>query len=195
MPRRCCSTLLGAAVILLVVLPDTSAAQRVQQRRQVGTSGHSVHSGHPHHGRVPQSVIFYPPFFTTSTLYTPPTVYYAPPPVYYYPPAQAYAPAPAYMPPPAPVAPPAVSQDVQPIQREVVFSSGRWVLQGDGVAVPYKWVWIPSPPTAPPGAAPASGREPSREIYAWTDKDGVTTYTDRLSKVPPEHRGNARRQP
>jgi hypothetical protein len=192
--------------VLVLALPDASAAQRVQQRRQFGSVQQRQHSGtghpgshrfhHHHRGHVPQSVIFYPPFFTTSTLYTPPPVYYAPPPpVYYYPPPQAYAPAPAYAPPPAPVAPPPASQDVQPIQREVVFSSGRWVLQGDGVAVPYKWVWIPNPPSAPPPGASPSGRESSREIYAWTDRDGVTTYTDRLAKVPPEYRGTARREP
>jgi hypothetical protein len=34
-----------------------------------------------------------------------------------------------------------------------------------------------------------------RTVYAWTDANGVTTWTDRLSKVPPEHRANARREP
>jgi hypothetical protein len=56
-----------------------------------------------------------------------------------------YAPAPAdqtqgYV---APSAPP-----------EVCYVGGCYHLQGDGVAVAYQWVWVPSaaaPPTAPPG--------------------------------------------
>jgi hypothetical protein len=42
---------------------------------------------------------------------------------------------------------------------------------------------------------PSSSLEVARSVYAWTDAKGVTTYTDRLSKVPPEHRANARREP
>ena len=36
------------------------------------------------------------------------------------------------------------------LEREVVFPEGRYVLQGDGIDIPYRWVWIPNPPTAPP---------------------------------------------
>jgi len=82
-----------------------------------------------------------------------------------------------------------------PPQREVVFPTGRYVLRGDGMNVPYTWVWIPNPPTAPPGGAPSSSIAGERTVYAWTDANGVTTWTDRLSKVPPEHRANARREP
>jgi hypothetical protein len=85
---------------------------------------------------------------------------------------------------------------VQPTPREVVFPTGRWVLQGDGVAAPYRWVWIPNPPTAPPAGASgtvAADAPRERPVYAWTDANGVTTYTDRLSRVPPEHRAGARR--
>jgi Domain of unknown function (DUF4124) len=63
------------------------------------------------------------------------------------------------------------------------------------VNVPYTWVWIPNPPSAPPGGAPSSSLAGERTVYAWTDANGVTTWTDRLSKVPPEHRANARREP
>jgi hypothetical protein len=42
-------------------------------------------------------------------------------------------------------------------QTEVVFPEGRYYLQGDGVTVPYRWVWVPNPPTAPP---PADAQEP-----------------------------------
>jgi hypothetical protein len=36
------------------------------------------------------------------------------------------------------------------IEREVVFAEGRYVLLGDGEATPFRWVWVPNPPTAPP---------------------------------------------
>jgi hypothetical protein len=36
------------------------------------------------------------------------------------------------------------------IEREVVFAEGRYVLLGDGQATPFRWVWVPNPPTAPP---------------------------------------------
>ena len=36
------------------------------------------------------------------------------------------------------------------IEREVFFPEGRYVLLGDGDAVPFRWVWVPNPPTAPP---------------------------------------------
>ncbi|PYO47527.1 MAG: hypothetical protein DMD84_23340 [Candidatus Rokuibacteriota bacterium] len=132
--------------------------------------------------------------------YSSPAVYDAPPPVAYaapppvYDPSSAYGPPPAYAAPPPAHAPP-LSQDVQPIERDAVFPTGRYVLRGDGVNVPYTWVWIPNPPTAPPGGAPSSSMAGERTVYAWTDANGVTTWTDRLSKVPPEHRANARREP
>jgi hypothetical protein len=78
-------------------------------------------------------------------------VYVAPPAVYsapVYAAAPAYAPAPAYAgvarasgPPPPP-----------PVQREVVYPHGRYLLYGDGVRMPYQWVWManPSPPPPPP---------------------------------------------
>jgi hypothetical protein len=56
------------------------------------------------------------------------------PPYYAYaapPPTVVYQSAPAYAPP----APPAV-------QREVVYPHGKYVLEGDGVNTPYKWVWF-----------------------------------------------------
>ena len=140
------------------------------------------------------------PIYAPAPVYVAPApVYYAPPPVYYSPPPPSYyGPPPAYAPPPpAPAYAPPVQQDVQPIQREVVFPTGRYVLQGDGVSTPYRWVWIPNPPTAPPPApgTPSGAIEKARPIYAWTDANGVTTWTDRASKVPPEHRANARREP
>ena len=36
------------------------------------------------------------------------------------------------------------------IEREVFFPEGRYVLLGDGDAAPFRWVWVPNPPSAPP---------------------------------------------
>jgi len=65
--------------------------------------------------------------------------YYAPYPVVYAAPPVVYAAPPVVYTPAAPV-----------IQREVVFPHGRYVLQGDGVTVAYRWVWVPNPPPPPP---------------------------------------------
>jgi hypothetical protein len=215
----------GAALILLTCLPAPAAAQRRGGHGFHGGghgfhgSGHGLHAsghgfrggGHGFHGGgrgfhhfhnrpfgsrlivvspfVPFGFYSAPPFD-----YSSPMAYSAPPPVAYAAPP-AYGPSPAYAAPPPPAYAPPLSQDVEPIQREVVFPTGRYVLRGDGVNVPYTWVWIPNPPTAPPGGAPSSSMAGERTVYAWTDANGVTTWTDRLSKVPPEHRANARREP
>jgi hypothetical protein len=72
-------------------------------------------------------------------------------PAYY--PAYAYAapvyaaPAPAYYTASPSYAPP------RPVQRDVVYPHGRYVLSGDGVTVAYRWVWVPNPPPPPPPPA------------------------------------------
>ena len=63
--------------------------------------------------------------------YYPPYLYAYPYPVYS-PPVVVVEPAPIYVAPPAP-----------PVQREVVYPTGRYVLHGDGVYSPYQWIWIP----------------------------------------------------
>ena len=90
------------------------------------------------------------------------------------------------------------------VQREVVFSTGKYVLQSDGGDA-YRWVWIPAVPEAPPQAAsqavspvpsaplaadPVPSGPPQR-IYRWTDEQGVATWTNRLETVPAEYRGPA----
>ena len=203
-----------AAVAVLGLLPVTAEAQH----RAHGSRPHRHHPQHHHqlhHHRFqhrPLGVVVTPfvPFVSyaaPSVVYAAPPVYYAPPPVVYSPPPVyaaapyggpppvTYAPpaAPAYSPPPAPAhAPP--SHDVEPLRRDVIFPSGRYVLRGDGTSTPYTWVWIPNPPSAPPNGTPAATREEARPLYAWTDANGVTTWTDRLSKVPPEHRARAGRE-
>jgi hypothetical protein len=191
--------------------PATAAAQhRAQGSRNVGHQtaahpnfGHRSFGNHNFHRRPGGArLIVVAPFFPFS-YYSSPLAYsspmdYAPPPASYPPPMYsgppAYAPPVAYAPPP-PQQPP-LQQDVDPMQREVVFPPGRYVLRGDGITTPYTWVWIPNPPTAPPGgAAPGSGaRDSERAVYSWTDGNGVTTWTDRLSRVPPEYRATVQRE-
>lgn len=69
-----------------------------------------------------------------------PDYYYAPPPTVIY---QQAAP-PAYA-----AAPPA------PVQREVVYAHGKYLLYGDGVTQAWQWVWIPNAPAGPPPPPPA----------------------------------------
>ena len=126
-----------------------------------------------------------PPGYAQPPASYPTPIAYGPPPAYAGPPAAAYAP-PAYAPP--------RQQEVEPLQREVVFPSGRYVLRGDGVTTPYTWVWIPNPPSAPPGGAPASTREREHPVYSWTDANGVTTWTDRPWTIPAQYRAGARRE-
>ena len=72
---------------------------------------------------------------------------------YYYGPDYYYAPPPTVIyqqaPPAYAAAPPA------PVQREVVYSHGRYVLYGDGVTQAWQWVWIPNAPAGPPPPPPA----------------------------------------
>ena len=37
------------------------------------------------------------------------------------------------------------------IQRDVCYSTGCYHLRGDGVTIPYSWVWVPAAPALPPG--------------------------------------------
>jgi len=164
-----------------------------------GFHGHGFHNGFHNH-RFNNSVVFVgpSPFWYSSPYfydpapyaYAPPPVYIAPQFVYQTPPSAGYYPA-------APSAPPG--------QRVVEFPTGRYELRGDGISQPYTWVWIPNPPSAPPGAPPAptappsesdAGRPsqtksmPSGPIYRWTDDNGVTTITDDVTKVPERYRVN-----
>jgi hypothetical protein len=106
-------------------------------------------------------------YVTAPALYEP-LVYAEPPPA---PPAETSA----------PVAPP------PPPERDVIqYSDGRYELRGDGVATPYRWVWIPNPP--PP---PRSGRD--GRLYGWIDERGELHVTDRWDAVPERHRAEAKR--
>jgi hypothetical protein len=93
-------------------------------------------------------------------------------------------------------------------QTVVELPTGRYVLQGNGVTIPYRWVWVPNPPIeeppvappappAPPASVPgppASAPAPVRpvEYYRWTDANGVTHLTDSIDLVPVQHRAKAK---
>ena len=49
----------------------------------------------------------------------------------------------------------AVPQAQLSIQRSSCYAGGCYYLQGDGVQVPYEWVWMPSQPMTPPPPPPA----------------------------------------
>jgi hypothetical protein len=74
---------------------------------------------------------------------------------YYY---GAYGPDYYYAPPPTVIyqqAPPVYTAAPAPVQREVVYSHGKYVLYGDGVMQAWQWVWVPNAPTGPPPTPPA----------------------------------------
>lgn len=102
-----------------------------------------------------------------------------------------------YAPPPmwAPVALPAPA--TLPTQTLVDHPTGWYQLRGDGATTPYTWVWIPKPPAAPaPPTEPtrladSNVRDPRGPAYQWTDDKGVTTWTNRLERVPKRFRDQA----
>jgi hypothetical protein len=94
----------------------------------------------------------------------------------------------------------------------VEHPTGWYQLHGDGVYTPYRWVWIPKPPPAPvpppepppPARAPdppapqviLPPRGPTDPAYRWTDDTGiVTTWTNRLDRVPRRFRDQAQASP
>lgn len=173
-----------------------------------GFKGHhgSAHGFKGHHGFrpfFPWGVVttWVPPFYYGSTApsYYPPPAYYAPnytPPAVYGPPAGAsisVAPAP-------------------PTPGVVYYPNGRYEIRGDGITMPYTWVWIPNPPPppseppatapgspgGPPGEQPTSGNGPPerhRQLYRWTDEQGVTHWTNRPDAVPTKDRTQAKHAP
>ena len=153
-----------------------------------------------------QPSVFHPFFlhqFVPFVVAAPPYVVFAPPPVLFTPPPVIYLQPPqvlTLMPPPPP-----------PTPSVIEYPNGRYTLRGDGSTTPYTWTWIPTPPPAPPEtlplvppAAPSDMRAdppstaqrpsaPRAEIHRWTDERGVTTWTDRIGKVPERYRAQAQR--
>ena len=85
---------------------------------------------------------YYPYGYYPAVAYAPPA--YAAPPTYYTQPRVTYAP-------PAP-----------PVQNQVVYPTGKYILKGDGVTTAYQWVWVPNPPPPPSGPPPLAAPPPTR---------------------------------
>jgi hypothetical protein len=180
-------------------------AAALAQRAHGGSGGSRGVAGHPggsrssgHHRVAPDAFhrrsFFHRPFapFGGFVVYAPwsywPSSYYGPP--SYYDSSLAYAPPAMYGPPmggTVPLAPP------PPMQTVIEYPTGRYELRGDGITVPYRWVWIPNPPSGPPAGAPAPPAPPGSSepgpvrhttLYRWTDDQGVVHLTDRRSSVP-----------
>ena len=126
---------------------------------------------------VASAVIVYaaPAVYTPTTYSDPPVLYVPEPAVYGSPPGGTVSVAPAPL----------------PMPTVVQFPTGRYELRGDGMTTPYTWVWIPNPPTAPPGTPPTDGpasesSAPARptQLYRWTDEQGVVHVTDNREAVP-----------
>ena len=88
-----------------------------------------------------------------------------------------------------------------PMPTLVDHPNGWYQLRGDGATTPYRWVWIPKPPTEPSSStagpdtaarpAESQARDDRRPAYHWTDDRGVTTWTNRLERVPKRFRDQA----
>jgi len=148
-----------------------------------------------HHGFVPFGV-----FGGSVVAYAAPVVPYAAAPAYYGDGSAYYDSPAAYDSPavynPAVAAPGSVAVSPAPIPNVIQYATGRYELRGDGLTVPYTWVWIPNPPPGPPSSAAPVGPTlsgdspaPSRaQLYRWTDSNGALHMTDRWESVPPPYR-------
>src|SRR5713226_7137924 len=189
--------------ILCLALAAPASAGRGQGGGFHGGSRGGFQSGGFHHGRFHRGgfhrfgCCFGPAFvggvFVGSAFPYPYPVYY---------PEPVYVPTPAYQ--------PQTQLSVAPsIQREVCYVGGCYRLQGDGVTVAYRWVWIPTvpepppdPPTAPPAGPPApSGlvpadpapSHPAQQLYRWIDEQGVANWTNSGEAVPDRYRTQPKR--
>jgi hypothetical protein len=147
-------------------------------------------SPHRRHHRVPVTTVVYTPavLYDPVALYQPPPV--EPPPITVNVSPVVYV-SPTVNVTPSAAAPAAVAAPAPP--SVVEYPTGRYELRGDGVAVPYSWVWIPNPPAAPP-VAPAPPEEPRAPaatvtaarspVYRFTDDDGTVVWTNQVERVP-----------
>ena len=202
--------ILTIAAVTLAVAPTQALAQRMGGAARAGGGGGSHRGGFHHNSPGGQTfpggrgfvhrpfggiVVFAPPFWYGSDSFYDSGSDYRPAPAYG---AAAYGPAMGgtlALAPPSPSTPSVIQ-----------YPTGRWELRGDGLTIPYRWVWIPNPPTAPPPPTSPSGEpvtpaplesgrpEPpgNTKIYRWTDGQGVLHLTDRLDTVPERYRAQAR---
>ena len=114
----------------------------------------------------------------------------------YYDPSLVYAPPVMYGP---PMGGTVLLAPTPPMPSVIEYPTGRYELRGDGITAPYRWVWIPNPPPAPPAAPPppdapaspappASGPARPTTVYRWTDEQGVLHLTDRRDTIPARYR-------
>ena len=156
---------LVAVTLLLAFLATAEAAPRGGGGHGGGGGGHNSgghggghrgghhggHHGHWHGGRgCCWGGLYASPFFYPYYPYYP--YYYGYPAYAYPPPVYTYTSPPTYVQPvtSTPQVGGYTSLDTTPIQREVVYPHGKYVLYGDGVTQAWQWVWVPNPPPAPP---------------------------------------------
>ncbi|MGH7396537.1 MAG: hypothetical protein ACRELW_03275 [Candidatus Rokuibacteriota bacterium] len=134
--KKWMAAVLVVAVLLTLALAPSDALAR----------GRRHHHGGFHHGFWGPGV-FIGGLALGAAITAP---YRYPYPYYYYGPSYYYAPPPSVIYREAPttyVAP-------APVQREVVYSHGKYVLHGDGVTEAWQWVWVPNAPATPPPPPP-----------------------------------------
>ena len=123
-------------------------------------------------------------------------------------PSASYDPAPLYAPPVVYSVPAdetvSVALAPPPMPSVIPYPTGRYELRGDGITIPYQWVWIPNPPSAPPIGPPAEPPTPSvappadppasqqSRLYRWSDAQGVVNWTNSWEAVPEQYRSQAR---
>src|SRR5262249_20573644 len=122
---------LALVVALSVALTATASASRGHGGGFHGGSHQRVHHPRLPHCRFPPSLFC--GVFAAAPL---PSPFYASP--YSSPSPDMY-----------PTSPP-VYQEAPPIQRDVCYVGGCYPLEGDGVTVASRWIWIPNPPEPPP---------------------------------------------
>ena len=179
-----------AAVIgVSAVLPGTASAQgRFVSHDRVTTMPSGQVMIPP--ARRPVSRPFVPHAFVPIAVFPPPAYSYSPPAAVYDQPSATVIVSPA---------PPTIVPTV------IDYPTGRYELQGDGITTAYRWVWIPkvpAPPLAPPEgpagvteARPQTAKErpkaPPKDIYRWTEDDGVTHWSDQKEGIPARYRSKA----
>jgi hypothetical protein len=194
--------LLVSGAVWLAGAPPDALAQRSGGEARVGAGasrrgGHHQPSGHSPGGRA----FAHRPFRGGIVVFAPPLWYGSDFP---YGSNPSYGPAPVYV--PAAGGTVALGPQAPPMPGVVQYPTGRWELRGDGLTAPYRWVWIPNPPSAPPASMPPAGEpmsptppassrpEPpgNTRVYRWTDGQGVLHLTDRLETIPERYRSGAR---
>ena len=139
--RRILAFALALVLIVGVAVPAAQAGGRTATNVALGLASFAVFN------QLFSPLAFARPVFVAPVVYAAPV--YVAQPIYY---QRAY------------VAPPAVVQAPPTYPTVVQYAHGRYELRGDGIQMPYQWVWIPNPPPSPPppAAAPAPPSAPSR---------------------------------